>query len=178
MDRGKDGTVTAKIFGSVLVIIGCAGFGFRAAASHIREEFCLKQLLFAISAMRSHLNSRLVPLPALCDLAGSACGGPVGAALRKFSGKLEKCSDCNMHRLMESILIEDIPLPDNTQSFLLQLIAGFGGFDLDEQLRELDRQASEISNVLNSLEQDRQSRLRGYKTLGLCAGAAIVILFI
>ena len=170
--------MTVKILGSVLVIIGCAGFGFRAAAAHIREELCLKQLIFAIAAMKSHLKSRLIPLPTLCDVAGNTCGGAVGAALRRFSRKLDNCTSCNMRTLMEEILTDDITLPDKTRSLLLQLISGFGGFELEAQLRELDRQAGEISLILESMEKDRQSRLRGYKTLGLCAGAAIVILFI
>ena len=42
----------------------------------------------------------------------------------------------------------------------------------------LDMIKEECMSALQSLNNHNEERLRGYQTLGLCAGAALVILFI
>ena len=53
-----------------------------------------------------------------------------------------------------------------------------GKFDLQGQIRGLEGLRGECRRELKMLEAGRASRLREYKTLGLCAGAALAILFI
>lgn len=178
MGYGKDGIVTAKLIGSVLIIAGCAGFGFTAAASHIREELAMGQFIRAISFMKSRLSTQLTPLPELCDLAGHACGSAVGNVLIRFSGLLQETVSENLSRVMMLALKQSQPLPPNTRVMLENLADRLGKFDLEGQLRELDAQLQEAQRILQLLQTDRTNRLRSYRTLGICAGAAIVILFI
>ena len=61
---------------------------------------------------------------------------------------------------------------------LILLGRWLGRFDLDGQLKGLDAVRQECRRHLEELNNNREVRLRSYQTLGLCAGAAIAILFI
>jgi hypothetical protein len=53
-----------------------------------------------------------------------------------------------------------------------------GRFDLEGQLNGLEAVRTRCRDWLDELISGREVRLRNYQTLGLCAGAALVILFI
>ena len=53
-----------------------------------------------------------------------------------------------------------------------------GNFDLPGQLQGLKSSQDVCRRELARLEHNRDARLRSYQTLGLCAGAALVILFV
>jgi stage III sporulation protein AB len=69
-------------------------------------------------------------------------------------------------------------LPEKTKGILLLLGRELGRFDIDGQIRGLDAVRLQCKDRLNALTQNKETRIRSYKTLGLCAGAAMVILFI
>ena len=53
-----------------------------------------------------------------------------------------------------------------------------GCFDLKGQLLGIEEVRSQCAAALDQLALGREDRLRSYQTLGLCAGAALVILFV
>ena len=75
-------------------------------------------------------------------------------------------------------------LQDKAQSFprlrrmLLLLGHSLGRFDLSGQLKGLASVRERCGQELQALRSDRDSRLRSFRVLGLCAGAALVILLI
>lgn len=48
-----------KIFGSILVIAGCGGFGFKIAAARRKEEKTLRNLISALDFMECELQYRM-----------------------------------------------------------------------------------------------------------------------
>ena len=69
-------------------------------------------------------------------------------------------------------------LPERTGKAMRRLGASLGRFDLDGQLKGLESVRSDCREELKQLGLHRDERLRSYQTLGLCAGAALTILFI
>ena len=61
---------------------------------------------------------------------------------------------------------------------LLLLGSSLGRFDLAGQLKGLSAVKGQCALELQELRTDREPRLRSYRVLGLCAGAALVILLI
>ena len=61
---------------------------------------------------------------------------------------------------------------------LSELGESLGRFDLPGQLKGLEAVRRKCLMELEALGRNRTERLRCYQTLGLCAGAALVILFI
>ena len=56
--------------------------------------------------------------------------------------------------------------------------SSLGRFDLDGQLLGLEAVRVYCQEQLSEMSKDRDVRLRSYQTLGLCAGAALAILFV
>ncbi len=68
-------------------------------------------------------------------------------------------------------------LTGDVQKRLLQLGRCLGRYDLQGQLQGLEAVQRGCEEALTALGRDREARLRSYQTLGLCAGAALAILF-
>jgi hypothetical protein len=69
-------------------------------------------------------------------------------------------------------------LPSRTRDNLLLLGRSMGRFDLPGQLSALESVRSSCRRDLAQFTDSRDTRLRNYKTLGLCAGASLVILLV
>ena len=170
--------MTMKWIGALLVIAGCGGVGFTMAASYRREERCLRALLRALDYMTCELQFRLTPLPELCRTAGKECGGPTGEALKMLSQELESQINPDADSCMYAALCKQEHLPTSTAEALTLLGKSLGRFDLEGQLQGIESVRSHCRRELTVLEAGRDQRIRGYQTLGVCAGAALAILFV
>lgn len=160
-----------------MVIAGCGGFGFAMAAAYRREEHMLHQLRQILQFMYCELQFHMTPLPELCREAGKTSRGNVGTVFVQLAAVLETCSGQDPVDCMVSVLANSDVTP-RVRGLLEKLACTLGQFDLEGQLRGLEELRSLCSSTLESLSAGREDRLRSYQTLGLCAGAALVILFI
>ena len=167
-----------KLMGAVLVIIGCGGFGFLIAATHRREEKTLREFLSALDYMECELQYRLTPLPDLCRLTAAQAGGMVRNAFRLLAAELEDQISPDVERCMRAVLCKMKDLPKFTRDNMAFLGKSLGRFDLEGQLKGLEAVRANCRRDIDALSQNRDVRLRSYQTLGLCAGAAMAILFI
>jgi hypothetical protein len=53
-----------------------------------------------------------------------------------------------------------------------------GRFDLAGQVQGLQSVKKQAEFELGRLQQNQDVRIRGYQTLGFCAGAALVVMFL
>ena len=170
--------MTIKWIGALLVIAGCGGVGFTMAASYKREERCLRALVRALDYMTCELQFRLPALPELCRAAGKECGGPAGQALMALSSELESQISPDTDSCMYAALSKMDNLPGSTLEALSLLGKSLGRFDLNGQLQGIEQVRAHCRRELASLENGRDQRIRGYQTLGVCAGAALAILLV
>ena len=166
-----------KWVGAVLVIAACGGFGVSLAAGHRRQERLLRQLLRALHTMRWELQYRLTPLPELCRRAGEETPGPLREIFRGLSRELDAQVRADVPGCMQSVLKKTGDLPVSMRRMLRQLGRTLGRFDLEGQLQGLDAVKAAREEELAELSRNRETRLRSYQTLALCAGAALAILF-
>lgn len=170
--------MSCKWIGAVLVVVGCGGVGFSAAANYRREERMLRQLLEMLSFMACELQYRLTPLPELCRQAGTLGKGSLKSVLLHFVQELEAQIAPDAQSCMRAAVSVAQDLPASIRTILIQLGQTLGHFDLPGQLQGIEAARQACQEKLEALNQNREERLRGYQTLGLCAGAALVILFI
>ena len=170
--------MTIKWIGALLVIAGCGGVGFTMAASYKREERCLRALLRALDYMTCELQFRLTPLPELCRTAGKECGGPAGQALTALASELENQISPDADSCMYAALSKLDNLPVSTVEAMRLLGKSLGRFDLEGQLQGIESVRAHCRRELTVLEAGRDQRIRGYQTLGVCAGAALAILVV
>ncbi len=167
----------SKWLGAVIVIAACGGFGFKLAAAHRKEEQMLRQLVGVLDYMECELQYRLTPLPELCRQAAVEARGELSRLFVSLSQALEDQTSAEVAVCMDSVLSRCQDLPALTCNALGQLGQTLGRFDVDGQLKGFDAVRRECRRLLEGLERNKEIRLRGYQTLGLCAGAALAILF-
>lgn len=167
-----------KWIGAFLIILGCGGFGFSMAASHRSAENGLRQLTAALDYMECELRYRMTSLPALCKCAAKERTGVVRAVLLQLADELDAQVTPEVSSCMRAALNRVGEMPKQIHSVFLELGQTLGRFDLNGQLKGLNSARQRCRRELDVLSANRDVRLRSYQTLGLCAGAALVILFI
>lgn len=170
--------MSIKVLGALAVIAGCGGFGFLTAASHRQTEKYLRQLIRALDFMECELQFRLTPLPELCRETARELDGMIGNVFSLLAQELdsqiapeaESCMAAAVHRagVGSELLCGN----------LKHLGKSLGRFDLSGQLKGLEGVRGDCRRQLDTLSNNRDVRLRSYQTLGLCAGAALAILFL
>lgn len=167
-----------RYLGAILVFLACGGFGFSVAASCRRETRMLHQIIRMTELMEQELNFRLTPLPELCRRTGKRIGGVFRSLLYDLAEELDNQILPDVSSCMRCVLTREDHLPRSVRRILAELGSTLGQFDLPGQLQGLQEVKARCSWYLQRLEQNQQSRMRSYQTLGLCAGAALAILFI
>lgn len=170
--------MSLKLIGAILIISGCGSFGFKIAAAHVRQERTLRNLIGILDYMECELQYRLTPLPVLCRQAATEADGVIRDVFLALTHELEDQISPDVEHCMTAALSKIKNIPTLTNESLLLLGRSLGRFDIDGQLKGLDSVRQECRRNLEYLNQNRDVRLRSYQTLGLCAGAAIAILFI
>ena len=71
---------------------------------------------------------------------------------------------------------EGLQFKNKEKHLFRNLGSSLGRFDLSGQLKGLQSVRGECLRELESLEKNQPERLKSYQTLGMCAGAALVII--
>ena len=167
-----------KIFGAVLIIAGCGGVGFRIASNHRQEEKNLRQLIGILNYMECELQYRLTPFPELCRKAAVDFSGLLGKVFFELGVEIETQKAPDLDTCMQTAVSKSAKLTPKVREELLLLGRSVCRFDIDGQIKGFEAVRQDSRRLLEGLTDNRDTRLRSYQTLGLCAGAALAILFI
>lgn len=164
--------------GAIMIIAGCGGYGFSLAARYRQQERTLSELINALERMECELQYRMTPLPELCRMAAQDTSGILRKIFASLARELEErimpdATSC-MHSATARYSISSKAL----RLILVELGQSLGRFDLSGQLKGLASVRRKCLMELDNLGKNRSERLRCYQTLGLCAGAALAILFL
>lgn len=170
--------MTLRWIGAVCIITGCGSWGFSLAKAYRKQEVLLEQLYFLIKNMRWELAYRLTQLPDLCADAGRSTSGPLRRIFHALSKKLEAGSETDAARCMSLVLQENSNLPPKVKRILRHLGKILGRYDLEGQLQGMDMVILECEQEKKLLTEERDIRMKSYRTLGICAGLALAVLFI
>ena len=167
-----------KLIGSVLVFAGCGGLGISLASSHLRRERILLQICKILDEMECELRYRLTRLPELCALAAKGSTGYVKKVMTLFAGELKNRISPDPASCIAWVL-DGYPVPDECiRELFMELGRSLGRFDLEGQLRGLCRVKELCVHRLEEERSGKSERIRCYRTIGFCAGAALVILLV
>ena len=98
--------------------------------------------------------------------------------LRKLSEELDQQTSAEPYDCIRTAIYSTEKLPETAARNLMLLGKTLGRFDLQGQLSGIEAVMQLCQRDLKGLQCDMQTRLRSYRTLGICTGAALVILFI
>ena len=165
-----------KWIGASFIILACGGFSFMLASSYRKEERTLKSLIYALDYMMCELQFRMSALPDLCRQTARECDGVLRQVFSQLAIELEEQISPDVSRCMSTVLAKKMDIPLQTRAALELLGHNLGRFDMNGQLKGLENVRQECRVKLNKLVGSKENHLRSYQTLGLCAGAALVIL--
>lgn len=166
-----------RLIGACCIVTGCGGFGFSMAAASRREEQQLLLLLKALEFMSCELSYRHTPLPVLCRRASEGERGIVPDFFLDLARELEQQTAPDVRTCVQTVLHRLEP-PKSIHTLLSDLGSTLGRFDLPGQLRSLDAAIRSTEQALRDIREGAADRRRSFQTLGLCAGAALAILFL
>lgn len=170
--------MNVKWLGAIFVLFSCGGFGFSIAHSYRQKERLLHQLVAALELMASELEYRLTPLPELSRKAARDTSGVLRDVFLNLARELDWQSEPDAGSCMRTAMNKCHDLPACLRRPLRLLGQSLGCFDLPGQLQGMKSAQDACRRELSRLEHNREARLRSYQTLGLCAGASLVILFV
>lgn len=167
-----------KYLGTILILAGCTGISFSAAASYLRTEKTLEGLIRILEYMERDLLTRLTPLPELCRQAGKSIGGKVGRVFLDFARELDWMAAPDALGCMKEAVRKNADLPHLVKKQLDDLGSSLGKYDLEMQTQTLRSVRTNCEAQFRELKNGKQLRLRNCRTFGLCSGAALVILLV
>ena len=167
-----------KVIGLALTIGSCGGMGFKIAATYMKEIRVLKKLIDSLDMMECELQYRLTPLPELCAMVAADNNGVFATTFAQLETALKEQLSPNVDLCMSQVIQGIEGMPASAAGVLRQLGKSLGRFDVDGQLKGLAAAKQECRLILEQLSANQQERVRSFKTLGICAGAAIAILLI
>lgn len=178
MESRKDVVDLMKALGAIMILISCGGIGFSIVAAHRRQEQALLQLIRMLEHMSCELQFRMISLPELCRSASEVCTGCVCDVLLQLGLELEAQITPDAATCMRAAIARHPGLPATVNKCMTQLGDTLGRFDLSGQLQGLKAVNNLAQYELEQLRRNQDVRLRSYQTLGLCAGTALVVLFL
>ena len=170
--------MTIKIVGAILVIIGCGGFGFLIAAAHRYEVKTLQTFLGVLDIMECELQYRQTSLPELCRQIATGCKGVLRIFFSNLAHELDTQIRPSVDACVQAALSGIKDMPTHTKEMIVHLGRTLGSFDIKGQLVGIGSVRDESMTRLEFLRNNQDVRIRSYQTLGVCAGAAMAILFI
>ena len=170
--------MSAKLLGAICILCSCGGCGLLMAKQHLRCLRLLRNFADILEYMECELQYRCTPLPQLCRQVALSGNGKIFHLLHDLSLELDAQICPNVELCMVAALEQHKDLPGCVVYLFTQLGRSLGRFDLDGQLTGLCSLGSECQRKLEELDRTKDARTRSYQTLGLCAGAALAILFV
>lgn len=169
-----------RMVGMLLIFTGASAIGFGAAFRVRQTAVQLQQLYDALEMMQCELNYTLTPLPALCGVVAKTGKGVIGTLFANLGAALSGEQPQNPAQAMRQAIAQTtrLSLPEEILFSLLELGDTLGKFDLEGQISMLRLTQRRIRTCLDTCERERTHRCRSYAALGICTGAALIILMI
>lgn len=167
-----------KWIGAFCIFVSCMSVGFSVAYRQTRELKMLEQWIRIMDRAEKEICYHLRAVPDLFRMISYEENGPLGRLFLRAAIEMENQIQPNAGVCLNVALSDFEGLPKSVFELLILFGAELGRYDLESQLKGFAqiRSIAEEKRILTL--QNHSKRIRGYQTLGLCAGAALVIMFI
>lgn len=161
-----------------MIICGCGGVGFTMIRYYKKQEKTLQDLCHSLEWMILELDYHMPALPAVCRGAANISTGCISKVFLCLADELDRQITPDAHTCMMVAISRVSDIPERTIVHLKDLGTSIGKFDLQGQIVGLKTILIMCKGELQVMKKGSEVRLRNYQTLGLCAGAALVILLL
>lgn len=168
-----------KLLGAVLLFFVCTMTGFWKARQYVRRSQELRQLRGSLSALETEIAYGTTPLHLACGQIGEREAGPVGRFFTRVSEQLCQSDGLSAFECWKHALIEmkpELSLREQDRKILIRLGHKLGLSDKQDQMHHLRlaQKTLETEEAHAAREQEKYEKM--YRSLGVLAGALLVIL--
>ena len=167
-----------KVLGAICIMCVCAGFGFSLAYKQMKEIYLLDQWIRILQRMENEIQYRLRTIPDIFRQISNEENGIFRDFLLRTAIEMENQIQPDVRRCMDVAMCSLSGAPGSVIKLMQQLSNELGRFEVEGQICGIERVRLKAEEIRNDLNRDKTKRIRGYQTLGICAGAALVIIFI
>lgn len=161
-----------------MIFISSVGFGTSLCVSYKRELRNMQTIALFLEHIRYELESRLTPLPLLFLHASEQCEGYFKNVIKTFIEELEEQIYPDPECCMHSAVCKCKFLSPSVTDYMTQLVSVLQCVDYDGQIAGIDRLRKQCQREIESIEIRKSDKLKNYRTITFCAGAAIAIILI
>lgn len=170
--------MTIRLIGAILIVIGCSCVGFIMAHAYRREVNMLCDFADFLNMLECELEYRRPPISYVTKYFAGDKKGSLFSFFRLLSEELESQARPSAEACVKAALSKVSDLPKQTVTYLNKLGSTLGCFDIEGQILEIRALRKEVDDTITHLRNNQDSQTKNYKTIGICAGAALTILFI
>ena len=169
-----------KLAGALLLMTGAACLGFGAAAQLKARVNCLMAFTAALEQMERELGFRLTPMPELMSKLSHTAAAPADLFFARCREEMAQLGMRTFGELWRTALNDEpeLLLEPAERQILASLGDVLGRYDADGQRQALATAIAELGECLRQARQERDRLGRVYATLGLGAGAMLVIILL
>lgn len=166
-----------RIFGAIMIIVGCSAYGFILVSAYRRELKALSQFLEFLDRMECELLYKGSSLPVLLECLSINRKGMIYDFLKTLTAELNAQIQPHVNACVSAALQKHQTIPPQTKQMLIKFGQTLGQYAQEGQILEIRALKQELRQQIAKLEAEKDTKTKTYQTLSICAGAAIAVIF-
>ena len=168
-----------KVLGAVLLIAGGSCGGLLAVSGRSRPEYSLRCFCLALELALGLWVFSLSPTPELLEKLSRQVPPPANGFFARCRADLSQLGEKSLAEIWQGALAVSAPdLTEEDRDLLAQVGNVLGRYDGPGQQEAFGQVRAGLAHALEGAEQDRDSRGKVMKALGLTAGCFLAILLL
>jgi stage III sporulation protein AB len=167
-----------KLLGAVFILFAATMFGFAQASQYARRPRQIRQLIQALQRLETEMVYGYTPLSEALGRIAGQMPDPLAALFRDAASRMERAGSSARQSWQDAVRAHwpSTAMRGNEQQILCQLGFTLGITDREDQVKHL-RMAASLLQAEETTAWDEQKRYeKMWRSLGVLAGAFIVIL--
>lgn len=168
-----------KLLGACIILLSSTLIGLRWAERYIRRPREIRQLRSSLLRLESEIHYGATPLPLALQSVSAQTQGPVGRLFLEIGNRLRD----EGHRPLYECWSEGIgaawsytSMKSPEQNVLLQFGRTLGTSDREDQVKHIRMTLSHLESEEENAIIEQQKNAKLFRSLGILAGALVVIL--
>lgn len=170
--------MTIRLIGAVMILSGSGVLGYLMSSAYRREIKLLCQFLELLDAVECELQYRQEPLPAIFDRISKNRSEEVFILFSALADELRSQIQPDVQSCLYSVMSKHSNLPCSLAGLVNKFGRTLGQYSAKGQLLELEAVRQEAKHLKEHLETEQKVKIKNYRALSICAGAAVVIILI
>lgn len=169
-----------RLFGALIVIIGCGLGGMVVAKSYALRPQHLRELSNALQLLATEIDYARTSLSEACSKIAGQTKGPAAQFFAQFAAYLEGRSGMSANEAWSKSLqvLADAGFVKQELKTIGHFGSVLGRSDAEDQLKHLALLQTRLEQFGDQAEQEREKMVRLWNYLGFCIGALAVLMLI